>query len=176
MVSEHRGVRTNLRILEGSRKKPRVGDLFVLHIASEVYVFGRVVRDDALWTLIDPEYRSEDHRANLVYIYDHVSPSGEVPDFSKLQPSRLLIPPLFVDRLWWSRGYFQALGNYPFSEGDVLTVHCFKNAFNRRYYDEYNNELPGPFEPVGHLALPNIGWIDVKLSRALGIAEVEEES
>ena len=60
------------------------------------------------------------------------------------------------------------------AEGDVLVQHCFQRLSNRRYYGEYNNELSGSSEPIGRLALPNIAWIDTKVSRALGITEVDD--
>jgi hypothetical protein len=134
-----------------------------------MYLFGRVVRSDALWTLRDPEYRDDDARANLAYVYDHVSAEPDLPDKAVLSRDSLLVPPFFVDRLWWSRGYFQTITNLPLTDDDVLPQYCFQRPSNKRYYDEYNNELPGPVEPVGSFALPTIGWIDSKISAALGL-------
>ena len=170
---EFRGFATNLQLLKASRKKQKPGDVFVLRIADEKYLYGRIIRNDALWTLRDPGYRGDDARANLAYVYDHVAVEPEPLDLAILSRDRLLIPPFFVDGLWWSRGYFQTMFNAPLAESDVLPRHCFQRPSSRRFYDEFNNELDDPIEPIGSLSLPTIGWIDSKLSVALGIPEVD---
>ena len=172
MVTEFRGFSTNLGLLKASRKRQRPGDVFIMRIAGDNYLFGRVVRNDALWALADPDCRDDDATANLVYIHDHVTPVPELPEVTSLSRDRLLVPPLFVDGLWWARGYFQTVTNIALSSGDVLPQHCFLRLSDGRYYDEYNNVLAGPVEPVGRLSLPNIASVDTKISRALGIPEV----
>ena len=167
MVTEFRGYHTNIQLLKVSRKKQRPGDVFVLRVADDKYLFGRIIRDDAQWALGDHD------RVNLAYVYEHVSAVPTVPDHVLLGRESLLVPPFFVTGLWWSRGYFQTLENIPLVRDDVLPQHCFLKWSNGRYYDEYNNELSGPIEPVGRLSLPNIAAIDSKLSLALGIPEVD---
>lgn len=181
MVIVSRGVPTNLQLLKTSRKKQQPGDVFVLRIADDKYLFGRIIRNDALRTRAsEPAMAGEDARANLAYIYNHVAADSSLPEMAALSRDRLLIPPFFVDRLWWSRGYFQTIINVSLAESDILPQHCFLwrialggGRFVERYYDEYSNELPERAEPVGSLALPTIGWIDSKLSVALGIPDVD---
>lgn len=177
MVTEFRGFFTNLQILKPSRKKQRPGDLFVARPADRTYVFGRVIRADALWTLRDPEYRGDDARTNLVYVYDYAVTGDEVPHVpggGVLTRESLLTPPFFLDRLWWSRGYFQTIANVPLGADDVMLQHCFYDLGRQpdRWFDEYNNQVPEPTGPVHDLALPSIGMIDRWISGGLGIDPV----
>jgi hypothetical protein len=182
MVTNLRGQLTNLQLLKPSRKKQRPGDLFAMRPRVNTYVFGRVIRTDALWSIIKEPFREPWDFINLAYIYNHTSETSGIPeDLSVLSPDNLLVPPQFLDRLWWSRGYFETITNIPLDEErDVLRQHCFQDGApgkwvdGPRYYDEYNNRLPGPVEPVGELGLPNIGLIDRIVCDALGIPFPDE--
>lgn len=51
------------------------------------------------------------------------SADGEF-DEANLRPDRLLIAPIYINRLGWSRGYFETVGNRPLVPEDLLTQHC----------------------------------------------------
>ncbi len=61
---------TNLQVLKRSRRKPEVGDVFAMLPPDDKYLFGRVIRTDALGRM----------KALLVYIYANRSESKEAPE------------------------------------------------------------------------------------------------
>lgn len=152
---------TNLRVLKPSRKKPRAGDLFVMQLPDERYLFGRVVSTDAeIGPMKD---------VILVYVYRQRFDSKDAPPRSELSPERLLVSPIMTNRLPWSKGHFETVEHWPLEAGDVLPQHCFLSAARGRYFDEKGNELPGPVEPVGDWGLHSFRTIDDEISDALGL-------
>ena len=160
-------VRTNLRVLQPSRKATRPGDVFAMQLPDQQFVFGRVVSTEARWT---PAIGAGP--AILIYIYRGRSVTADIPDRAAMSVERLLVPPIMTNRRPWSRGYFQTQGNLPLEAGDVLPSHCFLSASRGRYFDEQGNELPEPVEPVGDHALHSFRTIDDQVSDALGIPRV----
>jgi hypothetical protein len=96
------------------RQVARVGDLFRFSPYPEIFVWGRFIKRDKFFASFD---------ANLVYIYDAMSP--ERPEKNLLTPSNLLIGPTVVNNLGWSRGYWQIMAREPLGPGDVLKQHLF---------------------------------------------------
>ena len=127
-----------------------------MQLPSLGYLFGRVISTTARWS-ITPDGGT----TNLVYVFKHQSPSKTMPDRSHLHSDQLLIPPQLINRLGWSRGYFETLGNLPFGPGEVLPVHCFERRGYRagpsRWFNERAEGLPAPIPPVG------ISWYGVRL-------------
>lgn len=154
------GVQTNLRVLKPSRKKPTAGDLFVMQLPDERYLFGRVISADAV---IGPM-----KDVILIYVYRPRFDSKELPERSELSADRLLVSPMMTNRLPWSKGYFETVAHWPLEPGDVLSQHCFLSSAVGRYFDEQGNELPGPIEPVGDRGLHSFRTIDDEISDALG--------
>ena len=152
----------NLRVLKPSRKKPAPGDVFALSPGDGRFLFGRVIRADL------PRERAPMPGANLIYIYRHRSDDTE-PDRAELHPGALLLPPLFINQMPWTKGYFQTVANWPLSDADLVAQHCFLSASRGRYFDEDFNELPGPVEPCGDWGLHSFRTLDDELSDALGI-------
>jgi hypothetical protein len=171
-------IETNLRILKRSRKDLRPGDTFVLQMRDNEFIFGRVIRTDAK---IGAEVRT---RAGgylmegciLIYIYNAFS--SEKDQIPVLDKNNLLIPPVMTNRLGWSRGYFEVVAHRDLTDEDIRHPHCFyrpgpvSRPEIRRYYDEYDHELPGPVEPCGLYGLASFRVIDDELSDALGIPRV----
>lgn len=152
----------NLRRLKATRKKPSIGDLFVLSPLRGLFLFGRVICADL------PRDRAPMPGSNLVYIYrglsDHLQHQA-----ADLRPERLLLPPLFTNRMPWTKGYFQTVGSWPLTGGDLVKKHCFLSPGSGRYHDLDGRELPGPIEPCGDWALHSFRTIDDEISDALGI-------
>jgi len=151
---------TNLGVLKRSRKKPEVGDLFVMLPPDGKYLFGRVIRTDALGPM----------KALLIYIYANRSESKEVPE--DLSPRSLLIPPTCTNALGWTHGRFETIENRPLGPGDVLERHCFYAA--GRYYDEDARPLSKKSEPCGIGGVTSYRMLDDVISDALGIPRVPE--
>ncbi|KAA1423154.1 hypothetical protein F0U47_20305 [Nocardioides antri] len=152
----------NLRVLTPSRKAPQAGDVFAFQLPDLTYRFGRVIRTDATWTLAQGA-----DGAVLIYIYRTQSREMAVPDRDELRRDHLLVPPMMTNRLPWSRGYFQTVGNVPLDEHDLLPRHCFLSAARGRYFDDYGQPLAGPIEPVGDYGLHSFRTIDAAVSDAL---------
>jgi hypothetical protein len=156
-------VETNLRILKPSRKAPMAGDIFVLRPNSLPFFFGRVVRTDASTGSIV---------GILAYIYKTSSPKPlPVPP---LHRDDLLIPPFIINRLPWSRGYFEIVDRRALTAWDTLPIHCFRDVLTGGYYDELGRRLPSPTPPVGIRGLHSFRTIDDLVSDALGIPKVPD--
>src|SRR5687767_3067723 len=106
-------VRTNLQVLKRSNRPPASGDVFVMQLPNGSHLFGRVILADA------PQGRAPMPGANLIYIYDVQSPTPR-PNYAGLLPNKLLIPPLWTNKLPWSKGYFQHVENRPLGDFDML--------------------------------------------------------
>ena len=151
---------TNLEKLTPSRKPVRAGDVFALGIGGR-YFHGRVVSTEADVGMSAP--------AILAYVFE--TPSAEPGRYrdADLLPDRLLIPPFMVNRLPWSRGYFQTVAHRPLGPGEVLAQHCFHRLADGNWYDEHGAELPERVEPCGVRALSSHRSVDDKVSARLGL-------
>lgn len=109
------------------RQKAKVGDLFRLSPETGIYLWGRLIRKDRFFGV--------DANLNLVYIYDAIS--MEKPDTKLLKPSNLLIPPIVVNNLGWSRGYWQIMISGPLSPRDFLPNHRFVRYVGTGSTDDY---------------------------------------
>jgi hypothetical protein len=157
---------TNMVVLERSRRRQQVGDLFTLRLGTRPYLFGRVVRTDA--------NAGGFPNSNLVYIFRIESDLPVPPDRADLRPSNLLVPPIMTNRLPWSRGYFRTIASWPIGPGEALQRHCFEEPrrppdYPHRYFDEHGVELPNRVEPCGEWGLHSYRTIDDAVSRALGM-------
>jgi hypothetical protein len=152
---------TNLRVLRPSRKGPQAGDVFVMQLPDDRYLFGRVISTEAL-------AGASMSGAILIYVYRHRFDLKVVPGRSELSRERLLVSPMMTNRLPWSKGYFETVANWPLEPDDALPQHCFLSAARGRYFDEKGSELPGPTEPVGDYGVHSYRTIDDAVSAALG--------
>ncbi len=161
---------TNLEFLKKSRKRLKPGDIFVLKPKGHDYYFARVIDTDA-------ESGFGPGNAVLIYIYN--ATSKDKNNIPQLDKNNLLIPPTMINRLGWSRGYFENVSFRELTEEDVLDVHCFwdpplkgfsKGRFSKgRYMNEKGQQLDGPYDPVGQYGLGNYRVVDVEISEVLGI-------
>ena len=150
---------TNLRQLVPSRKRLRAGDVFALQIERDRFHFGRVIRaGESLlgWP-----------NANLVYLYRATSRQKMI--IPHLRRDGLVVPPLVINRLPWSRGYFETVAHRPLSEADTFPIHCFRNL-RGECVSETNEPLPRPIEPCGEAALQSFRSVGDQLSHVLGLA------
>src|SRR5438105_8180120 len=143
--------RTNLRVLKRSRKPPTPGDVFAMQLPDGRYLFGRVILADL------PRERAPMPGAYLIYVYDEVSET-KTPEL-ELSPERLLLPPVFINRMPWTKGYFETVDHRPLRPEDLLQQTCFRR-WNGDYLDETGSKLPGPLEPCGDWGLASYRMID----------------
>jgi len=104
---------TNLRVLKSSNKKPLAGDIFVMQLPDETYLFGRVIGAG-----LEPPHAPMP-LSYLVYVYAHRS-KAEQPSRGALRCDRLLLPPVFINRMPWTKGYFKTVEH----EASLTTPHC----------------------------------------------------
>jgi hypothetical protein len=156
---------TNLQLIKRSRHVPAAGDLFAMQLPTGKHLFGRVVLADP------PRGAAPMPSSNLLYIYSWRSDTKE-PDHQQLTPDKLLLPPIWTNRLGWTKGVFQAIENQPIRARDLLAQHCFRDAFKGIYVDETGRKLPFRVEPCGEWSLVSYRWIDDHVSDAVGIPRV----
>ncbi|WP_460792938.1 immunity 26/phosphotriesterase HocA family protein [Nocardioides maradonensis] len=161
---------TNLRQMKGSKKKPASGDIFVMQLPDERYIFGRVVGADLAPPLAPMPL------SYLIYVYDVVSGTPAPPPVRSLTPDRLLVPPTFINQMPWSKGYFQTVASEPIAAPDLLRQHCFFDAARRRFVDEQQSPLPAESQPCGVWGLASYRLLDDLVSDALGIPRVPEDA
>jgi hypothetical protein len=160
--------RTNLQFLHKSRKRLHAGDVFAMQLPDGRYLFGRVIG------VALPRERAPMETANLLYVYDVLRATADVnPD--ELTRDRLLIAPVYTNRLGWVDGYFLSVAHRPLKPDDVLEQHCFWDTARERYIDEHENVLDAPVEPCGTWGLAHYHYIDDLISDALDIPRTPEE-
>jgi hypothetical protein len=150
----------NLEVLKKSKKSLRPGDIFVLKPKGHNYYFGRVIDTNA-------QSGFGPVKAMLIYIYNATSKDkNHIPELRK---DNLLIPPTMINRLGWSKGYFENVAFRNLSEDDIMNIHCFWDPMFKKYMNERGEELDGPYEPVCLYGLGNYRVVDDNVSEALGI-------
>jgi hypothetical protein len=92
----------------------------------------------------------------------------------RLTPDQLLLPPVSINRMPWTKGYFEKIREAALRPEDRLPLHCFRR-WPGDYLDGEGNLLPGPIEPCGDWGLSSYRWLDDQISDALGIPRVPEE-
>jgi hypothetical protein len=160
---------TNIRAVRGrSRHRPAVGEIFVLGHPDGTFLFGRVIIADA------PKGEAPMPSSHLIYVYDLVESDKTAPPEESLHPGRLLMPPLFINTLPWTRGYFEAVDLRPLSAEALLPQHCFWDSARRMYRDERGQQLGEEIRPCGVWGLNSYRTFDDDLSDALGLDRVPE--
>lgn len=179
----------NAMIIQPSRHRPKVGDIFVLNMCGKRWIVGRVIRTDA-------HGFGSMTKDNLLYFYRmEIQDPGHIE--TPISPD-LLISPVMTNNLGWVRGYYLHVRNSPLLPEEILRQHVFEsNLFAisdaRRFRDEYHNPVPPPdpgppaafddrkcwIQPWDPPRAPGIGYglsglwnyaaIDMWLSRALGL-------
>lgn len=156
----------NLQPLKASRAQPEPGDIFAMLVPEGRYLFGRVILADL------PQGKAPMPTSNLIYIYDVQASEKAPPPVDALTPERLLIAPQFINRLPWSKGYFETVAHAPLLESTVLRRHCFWDAVRKIYRDETGATIGERIEPCGEWGLGSYRMIDDLVSDALGIPRV----
>lgn len=156
----------NLRVLRPSRKAPRPGDIFAMQLPNGKYVFGRVILTDL------SRERAPMPGAILIYVYRHLS-SSKSPSLAQLRPDALAVPPIFTNRLAWTKGYFENLRQLPFRPSDLLERHCFLR-WDGRFLNLDGEVIPNRLEPCGDWALTSYRMIDDMVSDGFGIGRAPE--
>jgi hypothetical protein len=159
---------TNLRVLKPSRPKLRAGDVFALSPAADRYLFGRVILAGL------PQGQAPMPTANLIYIYAAEARAPMPVPFGSLVPGNLLLPPQFINRMPWTKGYFQNVSYEALQRVDLLNQHCFWDVTRRVYRDERGRVLSARSEPCGDWGLGSYRNIDDPVIDALRIVRAPD--
>ncbi|WP_344296870.1 immunity 26/phosphotriesterase HocA family protein, partial [Agromyces neolithicus] len=134
--------------------KPKAGDIFAMGLPDGSYIFGRVIGAD----LTEPN-EAPMPGSYLIYVYRHRSASPW-PDRTELVPENLLLPPVFINKMPWTKGYFERVDHVELTAGDRLAQHCFWRAAPGIFVDEHRNPLPREVRPCGDWGLASYRLLD----------------
>lgn len=140
---------------------PALGDVFAfrLECEDEVYRFGRVVSTQAA---LGPM-----KHLIVIYVFDGIS--HDIATLPSLNVKNLLLPPLIVNAMPWSKGYFQTVANKEFDEDEKLSAHIFVDSRNWFFdMDGKRIDAPLPNVPVGLARLNSIVTFAEHVEIALG--------
>lgn len=160
----------NLQILKATRKPVVAGDIFAMKLPDGGHLFGRVLEAD-----IKDLHRAPMPGSYLIYVYRYRSETLQ-PDDLELAPEKLLLPPLFINKMPWNRGYFLTVSHQPLRPEDHLSQYCFWDGVHQRFCDEKHQTLPHESEPCGDWGLVSYRWLDDQISDAVGIPRVAEDA
>lgn len=116
-----------------TRKRPKVGDVFVIQPLEGIYFFGVVVR------IKIPSSNPMVNGWNLVYIYRNPSRKMEIP--KDLTSQELLIPPQIVNNQGWLKGYFQTIGSITLTDKDFVKDYGFWSFVKKQFVNEEGTPL-----------------------------------
>ncbi|MCC7390711.1 MAG: hypothetical protein IT431_18340 [Phycisphaerales bacterium] len=148
--------------LSRSKRTPKSGDIYRLRLEDGRWFLGRVV----LTGMPDsPGSESNDHI--LLYLFrTEYDGTASVPE--RLPVAELLCAPVLVGEEMLEGGLFEHIESRDFKHGERLDRHCFAYLSGATYYDEYGQELSGPFEPVGAFSSTLDAGIEARIASALG--------
>ncbi|MBA2853958.1 hypothetical protein HNP89_001936 [Methanococcus maripaludis] len=106
-----------LLLIKRSRKKPVVGDIFVIQPRKSVYFYGKVIE-------VNDHFRTFDAELYVILIYKDKSSKLEMTD--NLSPDNILVPPMIVNRKGWTSGYFYTVENTELTEEEKNLDYGFK--------------------------------------------------
>lgn len=118
---------TELIPMGRSRKAPKEGDVFLVQPFPQAYYCGKVIRT---------QLESKDscvRGMNLIFLYDKRTDGQTLPH--RLDGEELLIPPVIINRLPWSRGYFETVGNAPVTQRERSLSYGFWSFREKRFVD-----------------------------------------
>ena len=153
-------ININLEILSPSRKKPKIGDVFVIKPVGHDYYFGQVIKTD-----VDSGFS----KVNNFLIYVFNSTSKDFAAVPKLSRTNLLISPMVVNMKPWTLGYFQFVRNNPLTE--VLPEHSFLCPIRKVYFNEYGQKQAKSVDGIlaGRSGLASYRAVSEEVSQVLGI-------
>ncbi len=152
---------TNMEVQKAFRKKLKTGDIFRLKYPDDRYVFGQIV------SLTGKAGGFEN--CIKVYVFDAVfSEPDKVID---LTSNELMLAPLFINRLGFSRGYMPVVDNKPVVQ--ISTKYCYFDVLFKKYLNADGDEIPNAKGLVGIWGLSNYLVLDELVSEKLGIPIIE---
>lgn len=150
---------TELIPIGKSRKPPKEGDIFLVQPFPQVYYYGKVIRT---------HIKSADscvRGMNLIFLYDKRAEDRSVPD--ELGDRDFLIPPAIINRLPWSRGYFETVGNAPVTEQERNRSYGFWSFQKKRFVNVWGVPLAYKPQCWSDYGLASYALVGEKIQAAL---------
>ena len=147
--------------IKRTRKKPNVGDIFVIQPRESLYFYGKIIKVNI--QAINPFLKGK----NVVFFYKKNTTKLNMPD--NLSVDELLIPPQIVDSGGWTKGYFFTLGNMQLTKEELNLDYGFKDIRMKDecYRTEEGDELDYKPSIVGTYALGSFGSVAYKVTKVL---------
>ena len=144
-----------------SRKYPKEGDIFLVQPLHNVYYYGKVIQT---------QIRSRNscvNGMNLIFIYDESSDTKDIPD--DLSHCNFLISPVIINKLPWSRGYFETIGNICVTEYERKIPFGFWNFQSKTFVNAEG--VPLTYKPKywSDYGLASYAVVGEKIQDALNI-------
>ena len=119
-----------LKVIKRTRKLAKKGDIFVFSPREGIYFYGLVVKDDVK---SDSEY-------NWYVIMLFKSKTNSLNDINFIPYyNDLLLPPLIVTRLYWTKGFFYNVGHL--DEVNYNISYGFYDVYWNITVDEYDQKI-----------------------------------
>ena len=119
-----------LKVIKRTRKLAKKGDIFVFSPREGIYFYGLVVKDDVK---SDSEY-------NWYVIMLFKSKTNSLNDINFIPYyNDLLLPPLIVTRLYWTKGFFDNVGHL--DEVNYNISYGFYDVYWNITVDEYDQKI-----------------------------------
>ena len=142
-----------------SRKKPCIGDMFVLQPIQGMFYYGKVIKTDL------QSYDSFIRGMFLIFIYDYCSTQKEI--VYDLDINNLLIAPQIVNKQPWLKGYFETIGNVEVTVQENNIDLGFWDILRKRYVDINGNPLDVPPKVSSIYGLGSYGIVSKEVYKAL---------
>ena len=119
-----------LKVIKRTRKLAKKGDIFVFSPREGIYFYGLVVKDDL----------KSDEEYNWYVIMLFKSKTNSLNDINFIPYyNDLLLPPLIVTRLYWTKGFFYNVGHL--DEVNYNISYGFYDVYWNITVDEYDQKI-----------------------------------
>jgi hypothetical protein len=146
--------------IKRSRKKLKIGDVFVIQPKESLYFYGKVIE-------VNDKFQGFSVDAVVIFIYKKNTAKLEMPDY--LDPNDLLIPPQIVNLRGWTMGYFYTVGNMELTNDEMNLDYGFKDTrkVKPRFLTSMGEELDHEPSIVGIYAIGSYGSTSYEVTKEL---------
>ena len=145
-----------LQVIKRKRAYPKIGDIFQINPRDQIFYYGIVINNHI------KNINTEEQLLILIFQKD-VNIQESIANGVKSED--LLLPPQIVTKGYWTRGYFYTIDHY---EEDIhLDDYGFYDIFDRKFLDEYGNEIATEPKLLGTFGVCTISGIARKMNQEM---------
>lgn len=150
-----------MKVIKRKRAYPQIGDIFKINPKDEIFYYGIVVNNHI------SNINGDEQLLIMIFQKD-----AEIRESIKkgVRNEDLLLPPQIVGKEYWTRGYFYNVDHY--DETFHMDNYGFYCIFDRKFFDEYGNELPKEPELLGTYGVDTIYGIAMEMNQEMIIAGI----